>query len=156
MSERNKQRRERLVGLIAALEKVNTVRERGETEDHETIEALFDNPSKRLAVYGSLAPGEVNHHVIEAVRGSWQVGFVRGAVKMKGWGSHVGFPGMTWVPSSDHCVPVVLFTSAELPQHWDRLDQFEGADYVRVLVLVEGVNDAAVVANLYQIRAQPV
>ena len=153
MSERNKQRRERLVGLIATLEKVNTDRERGETEDHEVIEALFDNPSKRLAVYGSLAPGEVNHHVIETLAGIWEDGFVRGKVHMKGWGSHVGFPGLTWLPTSSERVPTRLFTSAELPQHWDRLDQFEGADYVRILVLVEGADDAAVVANLYQIRA---
>ena len=32
----------------------------------------------RLAVYGSLAPGECTHHVIAHLRGVWSAGVVRG------------------------------------------------------------------------------
>ena len=77
-------------------------------------------------------------------------------MQTKGWGSHMGFPGLTWLPNSDERIPVQLFTSSELPAQWRRIDEFEGRDYVRILVPVEGVRDDPVVANLYQIRAQPV
>jgi len=48
---------------------------------------------------------------------------------------------------------VRLLTSRELPAHWSRIDEFEGRDYVRILVLVEGVRDDPLVTNLYQIRS---
>lgn len=156
MGERDPSGKKALAGLWAGLEDLNRARERGEVEDDRSVERMYDYPSTRLAVYGSLAPDEVNHHVIETVAGSWEGGFVRGELRMKGWGRHVGFPGLTWLPTSDERVPVRLFTSSELPAEWSRIDEFEGRDYVRILVLVEGVRDDPVVANLYQIRAQPV
>ena len=156
MDERDPGGKNALAGLWAGLEDLNRARERGEIEDDRSANRMYDCPSTRLAVYGSLAPGEVNHHVIESVAGIWDDGFVRGKVQAKGWGSHMGFPGLTWLPNSDERIPVQLFTSSELPAQWSRIDEFEGRDYVRILVPVEGVRDDPVVANLYQIRAQPV
>jgi gamma-glutamylcyclotransferase (GGCT)/AIG2-like uncharacterized protein YtfP len=83
---------------------------------------MYNSPSTRLAVYGSLAPGEVNHHVVETITGVWEDGFVHGKLHMKGWGRHVGFPGLIWLPRSGERVPVRLFTSQELPAHWSRID----------------------------------
>jgi gamma-glutamylcyclotransferase (GGCT)/AIG2-like uncharacterized protein YtfP len=141
--------------LRDTLSRINHARARGEGEDHDRIETLFDGPSTRLAVYGSLAPDEVNHWVIEGIGGTWSDGYVRGAVRMKGWGSHVGFPGMMWIPDSDERIPVKLFTSEELPEQWDHIDTFEGGDYVRILVPVEIVGGAPVIANIYQLREDP-
>lgn len=153
MDERDARGEKALASLLAGLEELNRARERGEIEDHRSVERMYHRPSTRLAVYGSLAPGEVNHHVIETVAGNWERGFVRGEVQMKGWGSHVGFPGLTWLPSRGEPVPVRLLTSRELPAHWSRIDEFEGRDYVRILVLVEGVRDDPLVTNLYQLRS---
>ena len=138
--------------LIETLQKINLLRARGVGENEDEVETLFDRPSTRLAIYGSLAPGEANHHVIESISGSWTNGFVRGTLRMKGWGRHTGFPGMTWIPSSEERLDVQVVSSVELPDYWDRIDRFEGRDYVRILVPVEGVGIASAVANIYQLR----
>lgn len=140
--------------LVRRLQAINAARARGEAEDGAAIDERFDRPSTRLAVYGSLAPGEVNHHAIAHIRGIWCEGYVRGTVRMSGWGSDVGFPGMTWIPDGDE-IPVNLLVSAELPQHWNELDAFEGEDYVRILVPVHGLGEPPVVANIYQLREAP-
>ena len=51
-------------------------------------------------------------------------------------------------------VPVSVLTSPALPEHWARLDEFEGADYRRILVPVTLASGAIVVANLYEYIAQ--
>lgn len=138
--------------LIESLTAINEARVAGSMDAPEPLAATWGDPAVRLAVYGSLAPGEVNHHVIADIPGDWTQGFVRGTVHMKGWGSHFGFPGMTWEPRSAERIPIRLFSSPELPRHWDRIDDFEGDGYLRILVPVEGVGDAPIVANIYQLR----
>jgi gamma-glutamylcyclotransferase (GGCT)/AIG2-like uncharacterized protein YtfP len=139
--------------FVQRLRAINAARARGEVEDGAAVDARFDRPSTRLAVYGSLAPGEVNHDAIAHIRGIWCDGYVRGTVRMSGWGSRVGFPGMTWIPDGDE-IPVKLLASAELPQYWHELDTFEGEDYVRILVPVHGLGEP-VVANIYELREGP-
>ena len=90
----------------------------------------------RLAVYGTLAPGRVNHHQISALAGRWQRGTVRGELFSCGWGAVLGFPGLILDPLGP-LVTVDLFESAELPDHWDRLDDFEGSGYRRVVTTVK-------------------
>ncbi len=138
--------------LVHALQVINAARERGDIDDLAEIERRFERPSTRLAVYGSLAPGESNHGVIEDIRGQWAVGFVRGDLVRQGWGAHVGFPGMIWDPQSSDRVEVEVLTAEDLPSHWERLDEFEGDDYWRILVPVEGVESAPIVANVYCVR----
>ena len=152
MSEKEQRNAAPLSHLVKTLQRINAARERGDIEREAEVELMFDRPSTRLAIYGSLAPGEVNHSVIEQVAGKWTEGFVRGSVHMKGWGSHVGFPGMIWIPSSEERLGVKLFTSSQLPDHWERIDRFEGSDYLRILVPVEDRSGVPVVANIYQIR----
>ena len=105
--------------------------------------------SHRLAVYGSLAPGQPNHSVMEDINGEWIDGFVRGTLAESGWGSGIGYPAITWDPAGDR-VPVKILVSSELPEHWKRLDEFEGAEYVRILVPVEDEDGGLIaVANIY-------
>jgi gamma-glutamylcyclotransferase (GGCT)/AIG2-like uncharacterized protein YtfP len=142
--------------LISALTKVNASRmsssaasSRAEPEWDEAVREAIRSASHRLAVYGSLAPGEPNHHVIEAIRGAWTIGFVRGQREESGWGSGLGYPAITWKPDGDP-VPVKLLTSPDLPLHWRRLDSFEGAEYVRILVPVEDeAGGLLAVSNIY-------
>src|SRR5689334_12542703 len=85
----------------------------------------------RLISYGSLAPGQVNHHQLAGLNGRWQRATVRGTLIDGGWGAGLGFPGLILDPSSPD-VEAHLFESADLPAHWARLDAFEGPGYRRV------------------------
>jgi gamma-glutamylcyclotransferase (GGCT)/AIG2-like uncharacterized protein YtfP len=87
--------------------------------------------SRRLAIYGSLAPGESNHHHIADLRGTWEDASVRGRKIDRGWGAKTGYPGLELSSGGDE-VPVMLFLSDDLPAAWARLDAFEGRDYCRV------------------------
>lgn len=86
-----------------------------------------------LATYGTLAPGQVNHHVMDGMTGRWATGHVRGTLIAEGWGADHGCPGIVLDPDGDE-VPVHIFVSTDLPWHWDRLDEFEGAEYKREAV----------------------
>jgi gamma-glutamylcyclotransferase (GGCT)/AIG2-like uncharacterized protein YtfP len=96
---------------------------------------LSRSPDTRLAIYGTLAPGRANHHQISALKGTWQRGTVRGKLIPSGRGATLGFPALILDPLGP-VVHVDLFESADLPQHWDRLDEFEGSGYQRVITTV--------------------
>lgn len=103
-----------------------------------------------MAVYGSLAPGREHHDVVAALRGTWRPCTITGHFDATGWGMTEGFPGLVW----DRDAPAIaahLIESADLPDHWDRLDAFEGAAYRREVVPV--VTDTGqVLANVYTVR----
>ncbi len=142
--------------LILILQRVNEARVSSShdvsQDEEEEVLAVLHQASHRLAAYGSLAPGEPNHSVIESIRGEWTDGFVRGRLKRTGWGSGIGYPAITWNPGGDR-VRVMLLVSPELPEHWKRLDEFEGTDYARILVPVEDEGGGLIaVANIYALR----
>lgn len=89
----------------------------------------------RLATYGSLSPGRVNHHELAGLKGRWLRGTVQGKLIDGGWGTAIGFPGLVLDPSGPP-VEVYLFESPDLPDHWTRLDEFEGSGYRRVVTQV--------------------
>ena len=89
----------------------------------------------RLAVYGSLAPGQSNHHQLDGLAGRWRRGTVRGRLDAEGWAAPVGYLGLVLDPHGP-AVDVQLFESPDLPAHWSRLDAFEGDDYQRVVTRV--------------------
>ena len=101
----------------------------------DEIADLNGVPDTKLAVYGTLAPGRVNHHQISALSGNWQPGTVKGKLFSSGWGAALGFPGLILDPLGAS-VKVDLFESTELPEHWARLDEFEGSGYRRVVTTV--------------------
>ncbi|HZZ30490.1 MAG TPA: gamma-glutamylcyclotransferase family protein [Phenylobacterium sp.] len=104
----------------------------------------------RLAVYGTLAPGRSNHGQLAELAGDWTHGMVRGERLAAGWGASVGYPGLRLDPQGAE-VAVQVFTSQDLPAHWDRLDAFEGADYRRVLTTVDGDDGTVIEAFVYVI-----
>jgi len=109
----------------------------------------YENPGaeRRLATYGSLSPGEINHDQLSSLRGRWLKGSVRGILQNTGWGSSMGFPGLTLDDSGPE-VEVNVFESDELPEHWSRLDEFEGDEYRRVIAQVQ-TPEGMLEANIY-------
>jgi gamma-glutamylcyclotransferase (GGCT)/AIG2-like uncharacterized protein YtfP len=91
-----------------------------------------------------LAPGRVNHHQLAGLQGQWRQGTVRGRLADAGWGVEHGYPALILDPLGP-AVEVHLFESADLPDHWARLDAFEGSGYRRVVTRVrtaDGERDA--------------
>ena len=112
------------------------------------VAPAMTGPDERLVVYGSLAPGEPNHHLLADLTGTWTEGFVRGHLTQVGWGAAQGYPALR--PASDAPrVRAFLLESEELRDRWAELDEFEGEGYERVLVSFETETAEPVVAQLY-------
>ena len=106
---------------------------------------------QRLFVYGTLAPGRPNHHILEDVPGTWQPAVLRGNLHDEGWGAALGSPGI--VPSPDGAdVEGFVFSAESLEQHWQRLDAFEGDGYERVEVTVRLSGGEELDAFVYALR----
>lgn len=106
---------------------------------------------ERLFVYGTLAPGRPNAHVLSPVRGTWQPAAVRGRLVQEGWGAAQGYPGLVLDASAD-LVQGHLLSSDVLQNEWNRLDAFEGEGYARVLAPVQLADGSVVEAYLYQLN----
>ena len=107
---------------------------------------------QRLAVYGTLAPGRPNHHVLDGLSGRWIAGSVRGFLRDRGWGAAHGYPGMLLDPSGP-VVAVDVLESAQLPAHWARLDEFEGPGYRRSVTSVSTA-EGDVHASIYELVSE--
>ncbi len=111
------------------------------------IEALF-SVSRHLIVYGSLAPGGLNHGLLAGLKGEWRAGWVTGELLERGWSAAMSYPALRWCPeggeSSAH-----LFLSDELPGLWRRLDEFEGLEYSRIWAPFWSADGEMWVGNVY-------
>lgn len=105
----------------------------------------------RLFVYGTLAPGRSNEHVLAGVPGTWEPATVTGRLLQAGWGAAAGFPGIVM---DEHAPEVhgVLFSSESLDEQWDRLDEFEGDGYERVLTTTKLPDGSSAEAYIYVLR----
>jgi gamma-glutamylcyclotransferase (GGCT)/AIG2-like uncharacterized protein YtfP len=101
----------------------------------------------RLFVYGTLAPGRPNEHVLAGLSGSWEPASVRGMLLHEGWGAAVGYPGIVLDAHGEE-IQGVIFSSPELAAHWPQLDAFEGGGYERVLTTATLRDGAAVAAYI--------
>ncbi|NET50329.1 MAG: gamma-glutamylcyclotransferase [Merismopedia sp. SIO2A8] len=107
----------------------------------------------RLFVYGTLAPGRPNEHVLANVPGEWVPAIVVGTLRPEGWGTAVGYPGIT-LDNHGEEVEGFLFSSEHLPKHWSRLDEFEGEGYERVLTTVTLKDGMVTDAYIYELRTK--
>ena len=113
----------------------------------------MDGVDTRLAVYGTLAPGRPNHHQLASLSGRWRSGIVTGRLVEQGWGAHLGYPALV-LDDQGPPIDVQLFESADLRDHWLRLDAFEGDGYRRARCRVETA-DGTVAAWIYVAEDQP-
>ncbi|MEO0423888.1 MAG: gamma-glutamylcyclotransferase family protein [Pseudomonadota bacterium] len=105
----------------------------------------------RLFVYGTLAPGRRNHHVVSDIPGDWEVASMCGDLVDEGWGAAMGCPAI--VPRADGpAVEGFVFRSPDLDAHWPRLDAFEGEAYERTTVVVTLGSGEQVEAQVYALR----
>ncbi len=110
----------------------------------------MDATSTVLFVYGTLAPGEENEHIMDGMDGEWVKAYVRGKRHNIGWGVHKGHPGFIADKEGD-IVNGLLFISDDLPTNWARLDTFEGTDYKRIPIKATLVNGVTTVAQIYSV-----
>jgi len=128
-------------------------RQEGAAADAERrLEDRF-RTSEALAVYGTLAPGEPNHHVVAPLGGTWTEGVVEGDLFPVGWGATLGYPAFR-PRAGGPAVAVKVLATAALAAAWPELDRFEGDGYRRILVPVFSPDPADerrlyTVANLY-------
>jgi len=106
---------------------------------------------KKLFVYGTLGPGRPNEHILGNIGGSWEDASVIGVLYQEGWGSEMGYPGITLDKDGDK-VEGFLFTSDKISEHWSELDEYEGEAYERVLTTVELQKGTTVDAYIYTLK----
>jgi gamma-glutamylcyclotransferase (GGCT)/AIG2-like uncharacterized protein YtfP len=124
----------------------------GAADAERRLEVRFAT-SRVLAVYGSLAPGQPNHHVVAPLGGEWTEGVIEGDLLPVGWGATLGYPAFR-PRDGGSAVAVQVLTAPRLAAAWPDLDRFEGAEYRRILVPVftsgpAGERRLYTVANLY-------
>lgn len=131
-------------GLLELLTRATAARLHGQIDAAaERRPAAAFACSRRLAVYGSLAPGAANERLLATCPGTWSRGTVTG------WRAQREHPVLTFDPTAP-AVPVQVLHSDALPEHWPRLDAFEGDEYRRILVPVALPAGGGTVANLYE------
>lgn len=109
----------------------------------------------RLFVYGTLAPGRPNEHVLAGVPGTWTPAHVNGRLRELGWGAALGYPGIVLGLDAGDRVDGLVLTSPDLETAWDRLDEFEGEGYRRVLTHATMETGEVVDVHLYVLAEPP-
>lgn len=142
--------------LIERIRRCNSERLQFGNRESELESALEEahRVSTKLVVYGTLAPGEPNESVLQPVSGEWIQISMEGNRFTIDEGLDCGFPGYQWVPGG-HVHAALLLVSQLLPSHWDRLDEFEGPAYRRVLIPVTQAGGIITVANVYEALHAP-
>ncbi len=110
--------------------------------------------AQHLFVYGTLAPGRPNAHMLAHVSGTWEPATVTGTLLQEGWGAAAGYPGII-LDEHGGTVEGLIFSSQTLAEHWPRLDAFEGEGYERVLTRVARRDGTTVDAYIYALRGHP-
>lgn len=77
---------------------------------------------------------------------------MKGRLLDDGWGSEFGYPGLVLDPNGE-TIDVFIFQSDDLPDHWKRLDAFEGDGYQRVSVPVQ-TDEGEAEAEIYVLNRE--
>jgi len=107
-----------------------------------------------LIAYGSLAPGMSNHNQMDGLIGRWVEATIEGVLVKKGWGQHLGYPGLKFEPTDQiRTIECLVFFSDDLPDRWNQLDKFEGDDYERILISFKLMNGAEGIGNVFALKS---
>jgi gamma-glutamylcyclotransferase (GGCT)/AIG2-like uncharacterized protein YtfP len=105
-----------------------------------------------LFVYGTLMPNCPNGYVLENIVGKFTPATVRGNLKNAGWSASMGYPGIHLNKNGD-VIHGYLFSSSNLCNHWDYLDEFEGREFQREPVIVETYDEIDEETYIYVLQA---
>lgn len=108
---------------------------------------MSNHTPNKLFAYGTLLPNRSNEHWLKNIGGTFTPAKIRAKILPDGWGLASGYPAIL-VDDGQGWVDGMVFESADLPNHWQALDDFEGAGYRRELVTVQ-VADEQVQAWAY-------
>ncbi len=104
----------------------------------QTAFLLLFRPQQHLVVYGTLAPGRSNHHIVAHIKGEWRPAIIKGKVEFRDTGPTKGYPAFSHIVSGPAAtIESFVFSSSELVNYWPMLDAFEGEGYRRVLTRYE-------------------
>jgi gamma-glutamylcyclotransferase (GGCT)/AIG2-like uncharacterized protein YtfP/uncharacterized protein YukE len=109
----------------------------------DILDFILDRPSQKLVAYGTLRPGQPNHHVLD-VDGTWLPVTLPGVID-----EEAELPAFTHAQYTS--AEAELFESPGLPGRWQHLDKFEGSRYERLLGLYRH-SGLVGVANVYMKR----
>jgi len=103
-----------------------------------------------LFVYGSLAPGHPNAHLLAPLKGTWKRGTVIGFLHNKSVENGYQYYG---IELDRHGGPVqgLLFSSPRLEAFWPELDAFEGEDFKRSVTEVTLSGGKTLNAYIYEL-----
>ena len=107
-----------------------------------------------LFVYGTLAPGRENAHVLADIDGTWQPASIRGTLYQKGWGAALGYPGIK-LDTRAGPVEGQVFSADSLADHWPRLDEFEGEGYRRRRTTATLADGRPLEVYVYELSSTP-
>lgn len=107
--------------------------------------------TETLFVYGTLMPNCPNGHVLEEIKGKYVPATVKGKLIDAGWSASMGYPGIR-LDEGDDTIHGYLFYSSNLINHWDYLDEFEGAEFERTAVKVERYDELEVNSYIYTLK----
>jgi len=115
---------------------------------------MSDLTESRLFVYGTLAPGRSNEHVLAGLRGSWEEASTMGRLCEQGWGAAYVYPAIILGADLPEACSVsgYLFTSVELLEFWCELDEFEGEAYQRSKAAIVTSSGEVVSAYTYELN----
>lgn len=122
---------------------INGRRTKMKPAELDRVESSYDSPARRLVSYGTLRPGECNHHIVADVKGEWIPGIVRGSLAVE-----FGYLVLSWDEEGED-IEVLVLNSRALPSHYPRIDEFEGTNYSRALVPVHLQDGRIQVCNVY-------
>jgi gamma-glutamylcyclotransferase (GGCT)/AIG2-like uncharacterized protein YtfP len=106
-----------------------------------------------LIIYGSLAPGESNHSVMNPIKGEWQKAAIKGKLQEGGWGSSLGYHGFIPVNAEEaETINCYVLFSNDLVANWDYLDEFEGDGYTRIQTEYELENGKKGTGFIYALK----
>lgn len=108
-------------------------------------------PEARLFVYGTLAPGGVNAHVLDGLQGQWRRAQVRARLYPPGTPPIINYPVIVADESADW-VEGWLLESPGLVAMWPTLDHFETSAYRRERVRVRCGDGELVEATTYTLN----
>ncbi|MEQ5805994.1 gamma-glutamylcyclotransferase [Alteromonas sp. NFXS44] len=104
-----------------------------------------------LFVYGTLRQGFPNEHILTAVGGEFEAGYLHGHLIEEGWGAAQGCPGLKLAAHGQR-IDGQVFTSPSLDKHWQDLDDFEGEEYVRTETEIQLISGEKTKAFVYVLK----